>query len=91
MKKQIMAFVAIGLMVASCGTSKEDFDTAAVTLCDCMAENTTPESADLDMSINISLCALTMDVDLKDAQMAASVGEKCPDIKAAFDDYVKDM
>ncbi|MFT5778347.1 MAG: hypothetical protein ACI837_001303 [Crocinitomicaceae bacterium] len=91
MKKKVLAIAAIGLIVASCGSSKGDFDEAATTLCECMAKSTDVDSGPLDMSVNISLCSLTMSVDLKDPQMAESVAEKCPDIKDAFDDYVKDM
>ncbi|MFT5859392.1 MAG: hypothetical protein ACI865_001493 [Flavobacteriaceae bacterium] len=94
MKKRFLAFVALGLMVASCGpSSKSDYDEAAETLCSCMEDASKVDPPGMDMtSSNLGVCIVELDAEVvKNEMMKESIKEKCPDIKDAFDAYVKDM
>ncbi len=98
MKRKILGFAAVALIVASCGgPGKEEFDKSAQTICDCMSKKTAESEADtssfkIDMrDLDFSLCALGVvgDVDPFDAQMGKALEEKCPDLKPLHDTYVK--
>jgi len=100
MKRTILAVGVLALTLASCGgPGKAEFDKAATTLCDCMAEKNANNEADdsgmdIDMTdLDYSLCALDVvfDVDIQDAQMATSIAEKCPDLKETHAEYVKGL
>jgi hypothetical protein len=94
MKKKFLAVVAIGLIVASCGpSSKSDYDQAAETLCSCMEKASKEDPPGMDMTgSNLGVCIVELDAEVvKNDMMKESVKEKCPDIKDAFDAYVKDM
>ena len=100
MKKTILALGVVALTLASCGgPGKAEFDKAATTLCDCMAEKNADNEADdsgmdIDMTdLDYSLCALDVvfDVDIQDAQMATSISEKCPDLADTHAEYVKGL
>jgi hypothetical protein len=98
MKRKLLVVAAIALIVASCGgPDKAAFDTAAQKICDCMGKKTAENEADtsglnIDMTdLDYSLCVLDVafDVDPSDEQMGKSIEEKCPDLKATHDDYLK--
>ncbi len=98
MKRKMLGLAAVALIVASCGgPGKEEFDKSAQTICDCMSKKIAESDADtssfkIDMKdLDFSLCALDVvgEVDPFDAQMGKSLEEKCPDMKALHDTYVK--
>ncbi len=100
MKKTILAFGVLALTLASCGgPSQAEFDKAAQTVCDCMAEKSAEEEAnpsefDIDMSdLDYALCALdvVLDVDITDEKMATAIDSKCPDLAETHADYVKGL
>lgn len=100
MKKKFFAVAALALVVASCGgPDKAAYDTAAQTVCDCMAEKNAENEANdsglnIDMTdLDYSLCALdvVLDVDIKDEQMAKSIEEKCSDLADTHAEYVKGL
>lgn len=102
MKRNLIAFATLALVLASCGgPGKAEFDTAAQKICDCMSEKAKENAAaaesdtlglNIDMTdLDFSLCALDVatDVDPFDDQMGKSIEEKCPDLKPVHDNYVK--
>ena len=98
MKRKILAFTAIVLLVASCGApGKAEYDTAAQKICDCMSEKSAESAADtsglnIDMTdLDYSLCVLDAagDVNPSDPQMGSSISEKCPDLLTVHEHYVK--
>ena len=98
MKRKILAFTAIVLLVASCGApGKAEYDTAAQKICDCMSEKSAEAAADtsglnIDMTdLDYSLCVLDAagDVNPSDPQMGSSISEKCPDLLTVHEHYVK--
>ena len=100
MSKKFLAIGVIALSLASCGgPSVEEYDKAATTLCDCMAEKSAEAAADdsgldIDMTdLDYSLCALdvVLDVNIKDEQMAKSLESKCPDLAETHKKYVEGL
>jgi len=100
MTKKFLAIGVLAFTLASCGgPSKAEFDKAATTVCDCMAEKSAeaeanPSEFDIDMSdLDYALCALdvVLDVDVTDEQMATSIGEICPDLAETHAEYAKGL
>ncbi len=100
MKKSILAIGVLALTLASCGgPSQAEFDTAAKTVCDCMAEKSAEEEAnpsefDIDMSdLDYALCALdvVLDVDVTDEKMATAIESTCSDLSEIHAEYVKEL
>jgi len=95
MKKISLVIGGLALILASCGEpGKAEFDAVAVELCDCMADKgVDSEMADLGFELDLtsleySICIKDADVDVQDAQMSASIAEKCPDLIDAHADYL---
>ena len=100
MKKRFLAIGIVALTLASCGgPSAADYDKAAQTVCDCMAEKSAEDAGDdsgldIDMTdLDYALCALdvVLDVDIKDDQMATSLEAKCSDLTETHAEYVKGL
>ena len=91
MKKKLLAYVAVGVLLASCSASSEDYTVAAKELCSCMKENGNEGADDPMIKVNLGLCLLDAGVDLKDPQMSKAVETECSEIKEGFEDYVKSM
>ncbi len=100
MTKKFLAIGVLALTLASCGgPSQAEFDVAAQTVCDCMAEKTAEDEAnpsefDIDMSdLDYALCALDVvfDVDITDEKMATAIDSKCADLSETHAEYVKGL
>ena len=100
MTKKFLAIGVLALTLASCGgPSQAEFDKAAQTVCDCMAEKTAEDEAnpsefDIDMSdLDYALCALdvVLDVDITDEKMATAIESKCSDLSDVHAEYVKGL
>lgn len=88
MKNILIAFVVTGLTLFSCSTISEDYSKAAAELCECMAESGYDTT---NIKTNIGVCLLDARVDLKNPQMVRELGQKCPEIKDGFEEFVESM
>lgn len=101
MSKKFLAIGVVALTLVSCGgPGVAEYDTAAQTVCDCMAEKSAEAAAaddsglDIDMTdLDYALCALdiVLDVDINDEQMAKSLESKCPDLADTHAEYIKGL
>ena len=100
MIKNFLAIGVVAFTLVSCGgPDKAEFDKAAQTVCDCMADKSVADEEDdlgldIDMTdLDYALCALdvVLDVDVTDDQMGASIGEICPDLSDTHAEYVKGL
>jgi len=89
MKKRLVIFVAMGVVLFSCKSTSEDYSIAATELCKCMEESGDLDKYDPLLNVNLGVCLLEAKVDLKDEQMADALEKQCPDISRAFKRYVK--
>ncbi|MBL1279684.1 MAG: hypothetical protein COA33_005405 [Fluviicola sp.] len=100
MIKKFLAVGVVAFSLASCGgPGAAEYDAAAQTLCDCMAEKSVEaEEDDLGLDIDMTgldyaLCALDVafDVDVSDEQLTKSIESKCPDLAETHAEYVKGL
>jgi len=94
MKKKIIGIAALALIVVACGpSSKADYDEAADTLCGCMKEASKEDPPGMDMTTtNLGVCVVELDAEVvKNDMLIESIEAKCPDVKDAFEEYVKNM
>lgn len=90
MKKNLLVSAFVGLIFVACSDASEDFTVAAKTLCTCMNQHENADDESM-LKVNLGVCLLDAGVDLKDPQMSKAVAAHCPELKAAFDDYVKNL
>ena len=95
-------YLFVGILfvtLVSCGPSKEEFDSAAETLCDCMSEKSTErtgsvptiyDNSEYDTASDYSFCMLRIlftDVEPDDEGLSKSMGDVCPELQQVHDDY----
>jgi hypothetical protein len=104
MNKNFLLVGVLVLLLASCGPTKEEYDKAAETVCECMSKEAEGDEASDDDSIESSLdeaflafdyalCMLdvAMDVDVSADELTASMEDKCPDMADTHAEYVKGL
>ena len=91
MKKKIVAFAVIGMLLVSCSTASENYSKAATELCECMQESGYDAIDTSNIKMNIGICLLDSKVDLKNPKMLTELENKCPEIKEGFEEFVNKM
>ena len=104
MKTKILTLAALGIILTSCGgPGKEEYDTAAQKICDCMSKKTAENEAaaaesdfvlDFDMTgLDYSICiyevSKEIEFDAFDEKMTESINEKCPHLKSVHNEYLE--
>lgn len=91
MNKLLCLCVGTTLALFSCSTSSEEYEKAAVNLCNCMEESSYEEVTASDVYVNMGVCLLGSTVDLNDPRMVESIEQKCPEMKQIFVTFIERM
>ncbi|MDG1332968.1 MAG: hypothetical protein P8P74_11610 [Crocinitomicaceae bacterium] len=91
MKKSIFLFFIICGALVSCSNDSKEYELAAKELCSCMIEGEVQTDDAAAENMNLGLCLLGAEVDLKAPEMSDEIEKQCPEFQDGFEGFVKEM
>ena len=89
-KTVLVFFITFGALL-SCANESEKFESAAKEICSCM-KNADVDAEDVSSAnVNIGVCLLDAEVDLKSPEMKGEIVKQCPEFEESFADFVKTL